>query len=101
MKTVELKELSHLLRHKEEWPEGFVWNYSRKDSCAAGLADQKFNLQLREWEDGTDIYWQELAAAFDISAIVVEEIFIQAARGTHFSMRKVTPEMVADIIDAL
>lgn len=32
-----LQYLAWLLRHKEYWPTGFVWDYSKIGSCAIGL----------------------------------------------------------------
>jgi hypothetical protein len=33
-----LQALSHILRHRELWPESFVWNYASCQTCAMGLA---------------------------------------------------------------
>src|SRR5689334_13480886 len=33
-----LHGLSYALRHPDTWPKGFVWNYSKCDQCAMGLA---------------------------------------------------------------
>ena len=33
-----LKALSHILRHKELWPEGFKWYFGSCRSCAMGMA---------------------------------------------------------------
>jgi len=104
MKQVTLKELSHLLRHKEEWPEGFIWNYSNREDCAAGLADQKFGLNLGSIDPDNefhDLYWNDLCSVFNISHHVRDLIFIGVACNKPYAMRDVTPEMVADVIDAL
>lgn len=95
-----LKDLSYLLRHREEWPEGFYWDYTNMGTCAAGLAEQKFNLHLPD-----DEYWTTLAEVFGITDTIA--IFVGAARKSTLprhnlrSMRDVTPERVADVIDAL
>lgn len=40
-------ELARILRHKEEWPEGFEWDYRYGRSCAIGLADRLWGPQRR------------------------------------------------------
>lgn len=35
-----LPELARVLRHKEEWPEGFEWDFRHLDGCALGLANR-------------------------------------------------------------
>ena len=104
MKHVTLKDLSHLLRHKEEWPEGFVWDYTNRETCAAGLADKKYGLNLRSIDPDDERhfpYWDDLRSAFDINWSVQDLIFNGAARDKPYGKRDVTPETVADIIDQL
>lgn len=38
-----LPNLSYLLRHRELWPAGFVWNYKYGDNCAIGLNFKTWN----------------------------------------------------------
>ncbi len=32
-----LENLAYVLRHRETWPQGFVWDYRYSPSCAMGL----------------------------------------------------------------
>lgn len=88
-----LRDLSHLLRHKEEWPEGFIWDYTNRETCAVELANLKFGLNLPDGE--------KLEEIFDISSEERDNIFIHAAYFYLEDTRKITPEQVADVIDAL
>lgn len=39
-----LPNLSYLLRHREEWPAGFKWDFSQLQTCACGLAAEYWGL---------------------------------------------------------
>ena len=89
-----LPALAYALRHPETWPDSFVWNYAQCESCAAGLIHELWN----EGRHGT----------FTTAAKIVNlprnsEGFLFLGVGLEFDtmMQDVTPEMVADVIDAL
>lgn len=37
--------LADVLRHPEKWPPGFVWDYSRCDTCAFGMVGRLLGLE--------------------------------------------------------
>lgn len=92
-----LRGLSFLLRHKELWPAGFVWDYGYCDSCAMGLARDLWGVDI----PGKGFFTQ-IADAFGIGMENFYRIFVEARfrRGLP-ELRDVTPAMVADDIDAL
>jgi hypothetical protein len=80
-----LEALSYLLRHREMWPAGFEWDCTYCDQCAMGLAD-------RLWS----VYIEEVAPDdFPSAAILIDANSIRGIKWCD-----VTPEMVADDIDA-
>jgi hypothetical protein len=100
-----LEALSHILRHKELWPERFTWNYSSCSQCAMGLAATlwKFmdpnNMGV---EDGTYM----MADIFEMEIRESADIFLGKGKwmptydnGIILDFHAVTPEMVADQID--
>ena len=115
--TPTLAGLAWLLRHKEAWPEGFEWDFGDCWSCGMGLAallwdacaiDLRLSLSARQ------------AIIWDIPRDEAYRIFLAGARaeshqiffaGAHAESHQiffagahdpalVTPEMVADRIDA-
>lgn len=116
-----LENLSYALRHPETWPKGFHWDYTRCESCAMGLAHGLWSM-FPNW-DTSDIYGDNKILKSDVArefAMPYEEvvyIFFGKAgsypskkkdtghlwwrKTTYFTrMGDVTPEMVADEIDA-
>jgi hypothetical protein len=88
-----LAALSFVLRNRETWPDGFVWDYRDCLSCAMGLA---FRLGMVAGFDTV-----AMADSFKISQEAARNIFIEAAYHHKLgTMRAVTPEHVADLIDA-
>lgn len=94
------KQLMHLLRHKEEWPAGFEWNFNRHDGCAIGLAakaglvdiypfgtDYVSTIQMREAMGFT---WLEARRIFLIGNIEDDE-----GRTNPYT----TPDFVASMIE--
>lgn len=86
-----LSALSFILRHKELWPEGFNWNYQSCSNCAMGLAHAVWSKQVPEHD------LMSMKEAFGISDSDGQRIFLKAAEGYHY----VTPERIADLIDAI
>lgn len=113
-----LRALSHILRHKELWPEGFVWNYSSCSTCAMGLAWQIWNMNddhlayplyrnLRRAAEVFSMPLMESCTIFggyiplnldNIEGGGIQDDWTKAPDGGS-SMGHVTPEMVADKID--
>jgi len=40
--------LAYILRHKEEWPEDFHWDFNSHRTCALGLMDRKW-VHTKSW----------------------------------------------------
>lgn len=89
-----LKNLAIILRNKQMWPQGFEWDYTRHSQCAIGLANQIW---------GTPYSTPLFSETFNVPYKFVDRIFIEAHR--YFfgliktSMKEVTPERVAKLID--
>ena len=67
-----LKLLSNKLRHPEEWPLGFKWNYLSPKTCAIGLATSLW------WPESTPTGYL-MAKVFNIPNRVVDNLFFNAA----------------------
>jgi hypothetical protein len=88
-----LAALSFLLRNRETWPDGFAWDYSDCSTCAMGLAF-RLGMVARPFTGAME-------DSFKISQEAANNFFVFATR--HYSldsMIEVTPEHVADLIDA-
>ena len=85
-------ELSNLLRHRELWPADFEWNYKHPDTCAIGLARRHWNMR---W-----VSLSVLSQKLGLPEPVAYDIFICLAGDLHVRTNKITPELVADAIDA-
>jgi hypothetical protein len=46
LRKVSVEGMIYLLRHRELWPDDFVWNYTKHDCCAMGLASRFWNRNL-------------------------------------------------------
>lgn len=94
--TPDLATLAYVLRHRELWPEGFVWDYEDRSCCAMGLA---YDL----WDAISEPDEEEIAATLHIPLAVSQAIFINLDETLGFSPWRcgghVTPEHVADAID--
>lgn len=103
-----LHALSYALRHPDTWPDGFYWDYNRCQKCAMGLAH-------RLWESyvpwvGIDSGPSVMAKTFSMPYAASKRIFMDADKHHKDSylfgmikiarMSSITPEMVADDIDA-
>lgn len=95
MKTVEpkplLRALSFTLRHSETWPENFgPWNFAEGPTCGIGLV-------YKMWPEAANSI-AGIHNLFGVSYEVTLHFFSSGAYGIPPS--QVTPEMVADRIDA-
>jgi hypothetical protein len=121
-----LRGLSYALRHPETWPKGFVWNYNNCDNCAMGLAHKLWHqvqfhphpnvgssLMAREFSipfaQAKNIFFGSNAKRFmavTVTSLVETSWFgfrkkyATAEVRRPISREMVTPEMVADDIDA-
>lgn len=121
-----LHALSYALRHPDTWPKGFVWDYKYCDDCAMGLAHALWanKVEQASIQDGPTI----MARAFAMPYADARSIFLgnhgkaawlptkekattvthghlwwareEVKRTTKTDYSAVTPEMVADQIDA-
>lgn len=92
-----LAGLSYLLRHRELWPAGFSWNFSGCHSCAMGLAHRTWaNSLWRRFTTGLRYPdAPSMQRVFGISEHNTLQFFYYG-----YDTASVTPEMVADKIDA-
>ena len=84
-----LQKLLPILRDNTLWPEDFVWNYTKPVTCGLGLIKQVFGQRFSD-KITIKIYNNDS----------YKKIFYNAHRGTNVEFKDVTPEMVADEIDA-
>ncbi len=78
--------LVYLLRHKEQWPRGFDWNYALCTCCGMGLADEMW---------GTGHHSMQVADAIGMNRVAANKIFCCMSSG------HVEPCDVADALEAL
>jgi hypothetical protein len=91
-----LRALSFALRHKELWPAGFEWNYSSCAQCAMGLAHAMWSNKVPAHD------LESMTTAFNMNRKDADRIFLRASRvETIIDARPITPERIADLIDAL
>ena len=98
LSTPSLEGLAWLLRHKEAWPRGFVWDYNCCDQCAAGIAA----LLWKECAFRTSVNWvSEVAAMWSMPLVyggLGSARYIFANPG-HGRLSDITPEVVASRIE--
>lgn len=120
-----LHGLSYALRHPDTWPNGFVWDYGYCSGCAMGLAHALWGFMSAQGVGGNEhggIAVTEAARAFAVPYKEAKNIFLGIEDGytapwiptktktkgalfwkkevTKANHTAVTPEMVADQIDA-
>ncbi len=88
-----LEALSFILRNKELWPAHFVWDFSACDQCAMGLAHKIWPDKIK-CPSGSD-----MSEVFNLDKDAVTRIFMACTTQSLF--KTISPEMVADRIDAL
>lgn len=108
-----LHALSYALRHPDTWPKSFHWNYNKCDHCAMGLAHALWDsIPEANRSDGASIMAREFAMPFGHARSIFMggswtptktevEGCLWWKETTHvMNLHAVTPEMVADQIDA-
>ena len=93
-----LEGLAYALRHPQVWPEGFKWSYAHCETCAMGMAVELWSLRVKE--EGNATYRNAICNAIEIERTVATKIFCELGPALGASMWDVTPEHVADAIDA-
>ena len=97
-----LRNLAYILRHKEMWPKGFEWDYTHFDNCAMGMCSEL-------WNERSVYSLVDTDSSFDTESMwdIEKKIFIRPVSffkhpftGVKGRMAMVTPEIVADRIDA-
>ena len=95
--TPSLRALVFALRHKETWPEGFVWDYAHCDNCAMGLAWKMWPQHISQ--PGVS----EVSNAISANHIDAATVFLGPAnmRDRLRVKTPVTPEHIADQLESL
>lgn len=95
-----LVALSYALRHPDTWPQDFVWNYNECDQCAMALACELWpNLEQPNESDFLKTKtW--ISRVFAMSYRTAENIFLKLHMKLSGNALDVTPDDVADAIDA-
>jgi hypothetical protein len=91
-----LQGLSHILRHRESWPEGFKWDYRDHEQCAMGLTLAFWKIKIDEDMSIMEFDFEKL---FGITPRQFDAIFFAVNDRLDIFMVDVWPEMVADEID--
>jgi hypothetical protein len=89
--TSNLQNLATVLRHREMWPEGFEWNYEKCSTCAMGLAWRLGMISCH----GISKAAEEFGIPYNVAFRIFLWLTIERGGG-----KNVTPEHVADAIDA-
>jgi hypothetical protein len=98
--TPSLRKLAFVLRHPEEWPKGFVWDYKFCTSCAIGLASRMWRqIDAAHNTSAPNLPVSRMAQHFAIPYDVALKIFFQATPKKR-DHSNTTPEDVARLIDA-
>jgi hypothetical protein len=98
-----LAGLSYVLRRPETWPNGFVWYYGTCDSCAIGLSCKLWRSFAIAWIKGRENFLQTAVVMSKIFRMPIGSalgIFVVAHSLRETKISLITPEMVADDIDA-
>lgn len=106
-----LHALSYALRHPDTWPKGFVWKYKNCDQCAMGLAHLLWDTIAISNDAERAVSYA--ASGFAMPYEEARDIFLGEGdwmpllveghlwwKTTEYDFKRVTPEMVADQIDA-
>ena len=100
-----MADLAWRLRHPETWPKGFKWNYGKCTTCAMGLAwalsGRRPEAMLRS--NPSRSFGDVIKVLRDVEPEDVpglQEIFLFLSYHRSVSNRDITPEIVADAIDA-
>jgi len=99
-----LRELSRLLRDRSRWPENFEWDYSRCTNCAIALWQITRGLEQEPfvpgeiWVVGIQDVLLDLGVRRDFSTLWHRQVRLCDPLARR---REVTPDDVADAVDAL
>ena len=110
-----LHALSYALRHPDTWPKDFVWNYRECNQCAMGLAHQLWaeSIPNVDIDNAASVFARKFAMPYGVA----KSIFLGDVKWCPLKtkikgalwwrkekevtdLKAVTPEMVADQIDA-
>lgn len=83
-----LEGLAYLLRRKDLWPKGFVWDWGKLNHCAIGLAARHWKLQCTS----TLI----LAGTFGIKHNDVFDLFMKSDKENPLNTQ---PEYITELIE--
>lgn len=86
-----LAALSYVLRHREMWPEGFVWDYGSCTRCAMGLSTVL-------WRTMGTPCTEIMVRSFKMNRDDAQHIFLFLHKN---DVSEITPQHVADAIDRL
>jgi len=82
--------LAYILRHKEEWPDNFEWDFSHHRGCALEIINAT-------WVGGRDIVTIfDAASLLGIPNFVAAKIFLESG-----DREEVSPEHIATALEAL
>ena len=85
-----IANLAYVLRHKEEWPDDFEWDFSSHYTCALGLLSKK-------WGDGELLATWRAAPMLGVNVRDINSIFLDENKdGT-----EILPEHIAARLEAL
>lgn len=87
------QNLCRVLRDRSLWPEGFEWDYTLIGSCAIGLAAKAFGISLGDVVNHDDFQRAMEAKVFSRAHVILRQ------RGKVISMRGITPEHIASLIE--
>ena len=91
--------LSFVLRHKELWPAGFEWDYSRCETCAMGLARLMWPKHVED--HNTDSMVKAFGISHDRAGRIFTGSYTYYTRGQISGYEPVRPEHVADALDSI
>lgn len=85
-----IEGLAYILRHEEEWPEDFHWDFSSHRTCALGLMSEK-------WGNGDLLTTYDAAPLLGFTEESIHSIFL----AENEDRQAVKPEDVAARLEAL
>jgi hypothetical protein len=87
--------LAFILRHKELWPKGFVWDYNACTTCAMGIAQRLWPEQIEHGWDTAKVLGMSRADARRIFEGGDHRLWYRARR----YIEGIRPENIADLLD--
>lgn len=105
-----LGKLAYALRHPATWPKGFWWDYDDCRHCAVALSFSIWPMTMGDYasdyltqDQDSRFYQAAVARGFSIPHADAGDIFFKVGTNgvdDNANRKSVTPEMVADHIDA-